>query len=198
MPATDQACRRSLVYLLGVGGASAFLRRVEIFVVLPIVSVYYYPEEMRSFGRGYPMTSTPLSTTHLSRTIKTLEVSFQMLQSAQAGSIEYEVARNATIKGFELCLETAGKLLRKSLKPYFASSRQVDELMFKDLFRHAHKHGFFTADEVDRWFSYRDNRNKTAHDYGEGFAEETVKLIQPFLQDAIKLKGVIDVRSAST
>ena len=152
---------------------------------------------LKPFDETLLMISTPLSTAHLGRTIKTLEVSHHMLQSAQAGSIEYEVARNATIKGFELCLETAGKLLRKSLKPYFASSRQVDELMFKDLFRHAHKHGFFTADEVERWFAYRDNRNKTAHDYGEGFAEETVKLIQPFLQDAIKLKGVIDDRSAT-
>ncbi len=143
------------------------------------------------------MATSPLSTTHLGRSIKTLEVSYQMLEGAQAGSIEYEVARNATIKGFELCLETAGKLLRKSIKPYFASSRQVDELTFKDLFRHAHKHGFFAADEVERWFAYRDNRNKTAHDYGEGFAEETVKLIKPFLQDVIKLKGVIDASSTT-
>lgn len=136
-----------------------------------------------------------LSTNHLQRTITTLQHSYEMLTKAQVGSIEYEVARNATVKSFELCLETAGKLLRKCLKPYFASARQVDELVFKDLFRHAHKHGFFNAEEVERWLAYRDNRNQTAHDYGEGFAEETVKLIQPFLRDVLQLKGVLDARN---
>lgn len=140
------------------------------------------------------MSRPVLSTNHLQRTITTLQHSYEMLTNAQTGSIEYEVARNATIKSFELCLETAGKLLRKCLKPYFASSRQVDELVFKDLFRHAHKHGFLNAEEVERWLAYRDNRNQTAHDYGESFAEETVKLILPFLQDVLQLKGVLDGR----
>jgi len=32
-----------------------------------------------------------------------------------------------------------------------------------------------TLEEVERWFAYRDNRNDTAHDYGEGFANETLR-----------------------
>ncbi|MEN8219100.1 MAG: hypothetical protein ABFS56_22570 [Pseudomonadota bacterium] len=31
-------------------------------------------------------------------------------------------------------------------------------------------------DTCERWFEYRDNRNNTAHDYGEHFAESTLKL----------------------
>jgi hypothetical protein len=31
---------------------------------------------------------------------------------------------------------------------------------------------------------YRDNRNITAHDYGENFAEETLKLFPDFISDA--------------
>ena len=36
---------------------------------------------------------------------------------------------------------------------------------------------------MERWFSYRDNRNNTAHDYGVGFAEETLALMPKFITD---------------
>ena len=39
---------------------------------------------------------------------------------------------------------------------------------------------------------YRDNRNDTAHDYGEDFAETTLKLLPAFVQDAKALASVID------
>nr|VFK14213.1 MAG: nucleotidyltransferase substrate binding protein, HI0074 family [Candidatus Kentron sp. LPFa] len=127
-------------------------------------------------------------TENLARCIQTLQASLDMLQRADPASIEYEIYRNATIKGFELVLETTGKLLRKALEPYFASSRMADELHFKDLFRHAVKHGLLGLDEVERWFSYRDNRNTTAHDYGEIFAEETLRLLPKFIADAERLR----------
>lgn len=38
---------------------------------------------------------------------------------------------------------------------------------------------------------YRDNRNSTAHDYGEQFAEETVHLLPVFLQDAKSIIAAI-------
>ena len=46
-----------------------------------------------------------------------------------------------------------------------------------------------SIDAVERWFAYRDNRNNTAHDYGENFAKETLCLMQrkdacnPFLHE---------------
>ena len=39
---------------------------------------------------------------------------------------------------------------------------------------------------------YRDNRNSTAHDYGQTFAEEALSLMEDFLTDAKNLKKVID------
>jgi hypothetical protein len=44
------------------------------------------------------------------------------------------------------------------------------------------------TDEVQRWFAYRDNRNNTAHDYGVGFAEDTLKLMPGFISDARRLE----------
>ena len=36
------------------------------------------------------------------------------------------------------------------------------------------------------------HRNDTAHDYGEGFAETTLKLLPGFITDAKALTGVIE------
>ena len=68
----------------------------------------------------------------------------------------------------------------------------MDSLYFKDLFRQAAKHGVLNIDEAERWLTYRDNRNTTAHDYGEGFAEETLTLLPGFIADAKRLREQID------
>jgi nucleotidyltransferase substrate binding protein (TIGR01987 family) len=129
-----------------------------------------------------------LSTKHLDRCIQTLEQSLAELRRAPADSIEREIFRNATVKGFELTLETAGKLLRKGLKSYTGTPRAVDELTYKDVLRHAAKHGLIDTVAVERWFAYRDNRNDTAHDYGESFAEETLALLPDFIADARRVE----------
>jgi len=130
-----------------------------------------------------------LNTSHLLRGIQTLESSLAFLNQALPDSIDYEVYRNAVVKGFELTLETSGKLLRKALKAYGGNPKAVDELFYKDLFRHAAKHGLLSVEEVERWFTYRDNRNNTAHDYGIAFANETLVLIPSFLVDAKALES---------
>lgn len=132
-----------------------------------------------------------LNTDTFERCVETLEASLARLQEAPAGSVDYEVFRNAVVKGFELTLEMAGKLLRKSLKAYVATPRFADELTFKDVFRHAARHGLLEPSAVSRWFAYRDNRNSTAHDYGAGFAEETLTLLPGFLADARALETTL-------
>ena len=133
-----------------------------------------------------------ISTEYLERCIQTLEKSYTLIKTVEEGSIDYEMYRNSLVKSFEITLEQSGKLLRKRITPYFASKKAVDTLTFKDIFRHAHKHSLLSDDELERWFSYRDNRNNTAHDYGRAFAEETILLIDNFLQDVKKLKSVIE------
>ena len=125
-----------------------------------------------------------LDTTQLEKSLRILELSLDLLRGAPPASTEYEVFRNATVKGFELSLDMAGTLLRKALKPFLASAREIDRLTFKDLFRQGAVHGLLDLEAVQRWFSYRDNRNSTAHDYGQAFAEETLALLPAFLSDA--------------
>ena len=135
-----------------------------------------------------------LNTYHYARCIRTLEVSLSQLQKAEPESIEFEIFRNAVVKGFELTLEIAGKLLRKALKLYTGRPRDVDALTYKDVLRHAAKHDLMSTEMVDRWFVYRDNRNNTAHDYGIGFAEETLKLLPKFVDDARMLETTLRER----
>ncbi len=61
--------------------------------------------------------------------------------------------RNEAVKGFELTLETSGKLLKKTLKPFFASPRQVDQLFFKDIFRQGAKHGLLNLDLPEKYLT---------------------------------------------
>ena len=133
-----------------------------------------------------------INTEYLEKCILTLEKSYEMLQKSEEGSIDYELYRNSLVKGFEMTLEQSGKLLKKVLNPYFASKKAVDMLSFKDIFRHAHKHSLISETETQRWMKYRDNRNSTAHDYGQAFAEETLSLVKDFLVDVKNLKKVID------
>lgn len=134
-----------------------------------------------------------IDTTFLRRCLRTLEQAVDEVEKYR-GTDEflYDVFRASCVKYFEVVLEQSGKLLRKRLAAYFASNRQADRLAFKDLFRHAAKHGLMETDAVERWLSYRDNRNDTAHDYGEDFAEATLKLLPAFVADAKALADTIE------
>lgn len=125
-----------------------------------------------------------IDTTFLERCIDTLEKALGLLRKSKETEIDYDLYRSACVKEFEIILEQSGKLLKKVLKPYFHSSKEVDKLIFKDIFRHAANHAIITLEESERWLSYRDNRSNTAHDYGVGFANETLVLLPQFIIDA--------------
>lgn len=132
-----------------------------------------------------------INTDFLVRCIGTLEAAHAALPDHEPDSVMYDIYRAACVKEFELALEQSGRLLKKRLRPYFASNRQADRLNFKDSFRYAAKHGLLSMEACERWLQYRDNRNSTAHDYGEQFAEATLKLLPNFIADATELAAVI-------
>ena len=134
-----------------------------------------------------------IDTTFLRRCIRALERALDEIgEHQEADDFLYDIYRAACVKEFELVLEQSGKLLRKRLAAFFPSNRQADRLVFRDLFRHAAKHVLMDTDTVERWLQYRDNRNDTAHDYGEDFAEATLKLLPAFLADAKALADMIE------
>jgi nucleotidyltransferase substrate binding protein (TIGR01987 family) len=135
-----------------------------------------------------------LNTDHLKRCVDTLRSSLVFYGRAETGSIDQEVFRNAILKGYELAQETAFKLLRKALREFGHGAKKIDSTPIKDLLRLSVTHGLMTLDEVERWFVYRDNRNDTAHDYGEKFAKETLRLIPDFIDDVTRLESVLRER----
>ena len=133
-----------------------------------------------------------INTEFLRRCLDTLERALDELKRSDPDDITYDIYRAACVKEFEIVLEQCGKLLKKRLRAYFASNRQADRLIFKDLFRHAAKHDLIDMDTCERWLKYRDNRNNTAHNYGKDFAESTLELLPAFLADARALAEVIE------
>lgn len=133
-----------------------------------------------------------LNVDHLRRCTQTLNSSLAFYNQAEQGSVDQEVFRNAIVKGYELAQETAFKLLVKALKAYGHGGQKLMTTPVKELLRLAAAHGLMTVEDVERWFRYRDNRNNTAHDYGEHFANETLLLIPSFLQDIAKLADVLE------
>ena len=120
----------------------------------------------------------------LNRCIQVLEISYNKMQKLQPEDIDYDIYRSACVKEFEIILEQCGKFLKKKLRDYFPSNKAVDELNFKDIFRYAAKHNLISLESCEHWIKYRDNRNRTDHDYGRGFAEQTLKLLPDFIIDA--------------
>lgn len=135
-----------------------------------------------------------LNTDHPKRCIQTLNSSLVFFEQAAPESIDQEIYRNAIVKGYELTQETSFKLIKKALRDYGHGAKKLDTTPIKDVLRLAATHGLMTLEEVERWFAYRDNRNNTAHDYGEGFAKETLKLIPNFIADVTRLETVLRER----
>lgn len=130
-----------------------------------------------------------LNTDFYNRCILRLQLGMDSLNESE--DLARDLYRSACIKEFEIILEQSGKLLKKCLKAYFATSKEVDALTFNDVFRHSGRVSLLTLDQVDRWLVYRRLRNTTAHDYGEEFAEEMIAQLPQFMNDAKNLEKII-------
>ena len=130
------------------------------------------------------MDKNKIDTTYLERCISTLDKAFELLQKTNSEEIDYDMYRSACVKEFEIIIEQCGKLLRKALKPYLHSSKAVDQMYFKQVFKECVLRSIISPELCERFLEYRDNRNNTAHDYGVNFALETLVLLPMFIVDA--------------
>jgi len=132
-----------------------------------------------------------LSTDYLDSCIETLQGAYALLLQHEPDDMAYRISRSACVKEFEIIEELGGDLLKKRLRGYFASNREADRLYFRDIFRHAAKHGLITGEMCERWLQYRDLRNNAAHRYGEAFADDVLAILPKFIDDAADLSRVI-------
>lgn len=92
---------------------------------------------------------------------------------------------------FQVVLDLTESLLRRRLRPYFATIRQVNDLTFRQVFREAARLHLISLDECRRWLDYRDHRNRIAHRYGREFAEQALTALPPMIEDARRIAEVI-------
>ena len=104
----------------------------------------------------------------------------------------YRIYRTTCIKEFELVLEQCAVLLRKVVSSFYSSDSYAANLPIKDLFRYAAKHDLLDVDSVERWLHYRQLKNDTVHEYGEDYAEQTIKFLPHFIDDAKTLVELIE------
>lgn len=128
-----------------------------------------------------------IDTSYLNKCLDTLISITNSLRTLEKDSVEYDIYRAAAVKEFELILEQAGTLLKRALRHYYYNSQKVDALFFKDIFRRAALHSIITVDEAENWLNYRDERNMTAHNYGEEHAEDILELLDKFIHDTRNL-----------
>ncbi len=132
-----------------------------------------------------------INTDFLVRSTGGLDRFLKELEKHEPGEFYYDLSRAACVKEFELILDESGSLLRRRLRPYFASAGEANRLVFNDLFRYAARFELIAPDAAERWFDYRDMRNDTAHLYGEELAEATLRTLHRFIQDAEELARII-------
>jgi len=89
-----------------------------------------------------------------------------LLKQATPDSVEYDVYRNAVIKGSELVLETGGKLLGKSSNSFSLLPLRWTGSTSR----------MYYAIPPNMACSRPTRSNLTAHDYGETPAEEALRL----------------------
>ena len=132
-----------------------------------------------------------INTDYLLRCIEALDRANKKIQNLDSSDYDYDIYRAACVKEFEIILELSGKLLKKVLRAFMATHKAADQLTLKDIFRKAALHSIISVEESERWLKYRDNRNTTAHDYGESFAEETLSILHDFIKDTRSLEKSI-------
>lgn len=128
--------------------------------------------------------SSSLQATHLLHLADRLEAALSKLVAcpdAEAGS--EALFRSLATRNFELALEHSGKLLRKALRLYGGSPREVDHLPFQDLLRQAGKHGLLDVEGVSRWLAYHQQAGATPTEDEVGCDGAVLALLPAFWVD---------------
>jgi len=96
------------------------------------------------------------------------------------------------IQNFEFVYEISVKMIKRSLERDSANAREVDEMSFRDLLRHAGERGLIA--DVTAWLAYRAMRNTTAHTYDHDKAMQIYRQTPAFVADARALLARLDDR----
>ena len=103
-----------------------------------------------------------------------------------------EVMKAGVIQNFEFTYELCWKFIRRWLKENY-SPEITDGVSRRELFRMAAEN--LLIEDVDRWMSYHDARNRSSHTYQPEIAEEVFRTAFDFARDAARLYQVLEERN---
>lgn len=128
------------------------------------------------------MKKTTLDTHTLKKAIQSLIRVVEELRVTP----QNEFVRDACVQRFEYTYELCSKFLRRYLKMTEASADDVQEMSFPMLIRTASERHLLLND-WSVWMNYREKRNITSHTYDEEKADNVIKIVPQFLQEALYL-----------
>ncbi|MBP9850155.1 MAG: nucleotidyltransferase substrate binding protein [Candidatus Peribacteraceae bacterium] len=99
-----------------------------------------------------------------------------------------EIVRDGVIQRFEYCYELAQKMIKRTLETQF--DEKVDTMAWNDVLRTAAERGLIT--NIERWFDYRTERNKTSHTYDASVAMTVYASAKKFLPDVQQLLSALE------
>ncbi len=98
--------------------------------------------------------------------------------------------RDSCIKRFEYCYDLSTKIIKRFLS---ISSENIDDIKsmdFQNIIRLAYTKKIL-KNSWDKWWAYRDNRNKTSHGYDEHNAINIVDELELFYSEIVFLLQVL-------
>lgn len=104
--------------------------------------------------------------------------------------------RDACIQRFEYCYDLSAKMIKRYLSLVLANPGEAQEMTFQNQIREAHTLGII-ENSWDKWWEYRDSRNKTSHGYDESIAIEIAGDLDAFYHEIkFLLKTLMDKNEA--
>ena len=91
--------------------------------------------------------------------------------------------RDAVIQRFEYTYDLSHKLLKRHLEATAANPDEIDTLSFQDLIRLGSERQLLRSG-WEKWSLYRKLRGTTSHTYDEAKAQEALKKIPEFYEEA--------------
>lgn len=117
-----------------------------------------------------------------------LQKAVGLLDAAVALSIQApddDIVQSATIQRFEYTFELCWKMIKRQLESEVPTPAEVDQWSFNQLMREASERGL--VESVEKWMTYRSQRNLTSHTYDGEKAEQVHETAQQFVKDAKEL-----------
>ena len=117
--------------------------------------------------------------------LTSLENAVASLQDAlnEYAKEEDTYVRDAVIQRFEYTYELSHKLLKRHLEATAANPDEIDTLSFQDIIRLGSERQLLRSG-WEKWSLYRKLRGTTSHTYDEAKAQEALKKIPEFYEEA--------------